>query len=251
MVTSERWHAAQRYERGYWEREADEIASGALEQMDWYRWRAEALAERLDDLGLAHLTSGAARVLEVGPGPVGIASYFPARHRISVDPLEKFYGSDPVLSALRSPGVEYRRGTGEQLPCESASFDLAIVENCIDHVRDMDAVMRELRRVLAADGVVFLAVNCRTPMGYVVHRVLSRLRIDPGHPHTFTARRALALVRRSGFRVLGHAVGSYVEALREDLSSRRTYRRVKALAGISEFVASIVARRESAGGAAT
>jgi SAM-dependent methyltransferase len=211
--------------------------------MDWYRWRADALVERLRGLGLRRLTGGSARVLEVGPGPIGIASYFPAGRRVAVDPLEDFYGANAVLSRLRSPAVEYVRGIGEQLPCERESFDLAIVENCIDHARDMDGVMGELRRVLVPDGVVYLAVNCRTPVGYVVHRCLSRLRIDPGHPHTFTPRRAIALVRRSGFRVLSRSVGSYAEALREDLSSRRTYRRVKALAGISEFVTSVVARR--------
>lgn len=236
MVTLDRWNAAQAYEQSYWQSFGEQITEGRVDQMDWYNWRAEQLAEGLKRIGRERLTTGGARLIEVGCGPIGIASFFPASRRVAVDPLETFYASNAVLTQLRSPAVEYKQGTGEALPAGDGEFDLAIIENCIDHVRDVDAVMAELRRVLAPDGVLYLTVNCRTSLGYVVHRALSRLRIDAGHPHTFTTDRVSTMFARNGFRVLGFESDSYLDALKEDLKTAGVRPRMKAILGTSEFV---------------
>ncbi|HYT83150.1 MAG TPA: methyltransferase domain-containing protein [Gemmatimonadales bacterium] len=242
MVSPARWQRAQRYERGYWESLATRIADGSVSQLDWYRWRAEQLVLRLRSLYLEHLTDGRARVVEVGSGPVGVVGFFPASERVAIDPLEPYYAGNATLTALRDPAVEYRQGSAEALPCESERYDLVIMENCIDHVRDVQAAMRELRRVLSTAGTLYLTVNCRTPWGFVVHRVLSRLRVDAGHPHTFTPRRAQRLLRDHGFRTLHVEVGSYADARRADLAAAEPRARLKALLGISEFVVSAVAQ---------
>jgi SAM-dependent methyltransferase len=236
MVTSERWEVAQSYEKSYWENFARQIVDGSVDQMDWYKWRADNLAEHLRGIGRGDLASGKARVIEVGCGPIGVASFFPAAERVAVDPLEDFYSQNEVLSALRNPEVSYRRGVGEDLPCEDGEFDLAIIENCIDHVQDMDGVMRELTRVLRPGGVLYLTVNCRTKLGFVVHRALSRMRLDPGHPHTFTPPRVEKLLEQHGFRVMRTEVDSYLKALREDITAPQARARLKAVLGISEFI---------------
>jgi SAM-dependent methyltransferase len=242
MVTSARWQRAQRYERGFWDSLASRIAAGSVSQLDWYRWRAEQLILRLRSLGLAQLTDGCARVLEVGCGPVGVVGFFPAAERVAIDPLEPYYASNATLTALRNPAVEYRQGPAEALPCPSGRYDLAIIENCIDHVRDVKAAMGELKRALSVAGTLYLTVNCRTPWGFVVHRVLSRLRVDAGHPHTFTPPRVASLLRTTGFESLNVEVESYADARRADWNARETRAHVKALVGISEFVVSAVAR---------
>jgi SAM-dependent methyltransferase len=242
-----RWRRAQEYERGYWETHALQIASGTTSQLDWYRWRADQLVSRLRAHALPRLADGHARVVEVGSGPLGVVGFFPAGERIAVDPLEPYYATNSVLTALRNPHVQYRPGGGEKLPCESERYDLLIIENCIDHVRDVGAVMSELRRVLVPTGVLHLTVNCRTQLGFLVHRVLSKLRIDPGHPHTFTPGRAQALLQRSGFKILRLDVASYTEALGTDLRSPQIRARVKGLLGVSEFLVTILAQRLTAG----
>lgn len=244
MVTVDRWQAAQAYEQGFWQGIGEQIASGRESQMEWYRWRAEQLAARLREAGRADLADGSARLIEVGCGPIGIASFFPARAAVAVDPLNDFYGTNPALSGLRNPAVSYVNGPGEALPAESGAFDLAVIDNCIDHVRDVDAVMAELRRVLAPGGVLFLTVNCRTPLGYAVHRVLSRLRIDAGHPHTFTASRAQGLLGRHGFTLLALRVDSYLAALRDDLRGPGLRPRLKGILGTSEFVTTTLSTRQ-------
>lgn len=241
MVSTARWQRAQQYERGYWASLATRIADGSTSQLDWYRWRAEQLVLRLRALGLERLVNRGARVIEVGCGPVGVAAFFPAAERMAVDPLEPYYATNATLAALRDPAVDYREGSVEALPCESGHYDLAIIENCIDHVRDMHAGMRELQRALRTGGALYLTVNCRTKWGFVVHRVLSRLRVDAGHPHTFTPSRARALLASHGFRTIDFQVGSYASARREDLGAAERRARIKGLIGISEFIFSAVA----------
>jgi SAM-dependent methyltransferase len=242
MVSLARWQRAQQYERHYWQSLAAHIAQGSVSQFDWYQWRAEQLALRLRSLGLERLTEGRARVVEVGCGPVGVVGFFPAAERLAIDPLEPYYANNATLTALRRPVVEYRQGSVEALPCESGGYDLVIIENCIDHVRDVAAAMRELRRVLNAAGTLYLTVNCRTGWGFMVHRAMSRLRVDPGHPHTFTPRRATRLLRDHGFSLLQVEVDSHAAARRADLAAREARARLKALLGVSEFAVTVVAQ---------
>ncbi|SRR6266852_1448319 len=238
-----RWRTAQQYEQGYWEGVAARISEGSVSQLDWYRWRADQLMLKLQSLGINHLETGEAAVLEVGSGPIGVVPFVNAKERVAVDPLEPFYGRNPVLTALRTDGVQYRAGLGEKLPCETGRYDVAIIENCIDHVQNPQAVRAELARVLKPDGILYLTVNCRSPWGYVVHRVLSRLRLDPGHPYTFTPSRASVFVENGGFRILSRDVGSYAEAWRADWRAAETRARLKAILGVSEFLFSTVSQR--------
>lgn len=239
---SSRWQEAQRYEAGYWKKVAQRLAQDESRQLDWYGWRAERLRRLLREVGLDHLTDGEARVLEIGSGPVGVTAFYPGKRRVALDPLEGFYRSDPLLTELRDPEVEYREGVGEDLPFDDASFSLIIIENCIDHVSDVDAVMAEIARVVRDQGALFLTVNCRTSWGYWVHRLLSRLRIDPGHPHTFTANRIQELVRRYGFELLHFDVDSFWDAWWEDLRGAGPKDWLKAVLGVSHFTAHLVAR---------
>ena len=243
MVSRERWQHAQAYERAYWVEQASAIATGAVSQLDWYRWRGQQLVARLEGLGLGRFADGSARVIEIGSGPVGVAAYFPAQERVAVDPLASTYAALPELVALRSSEVEYREGVGEELPAPSGRFDLALIENCIDHVRDIDAVHAELARVLRPGGLLYLTVNCRTRWGFLMHRALSRLMVDRGHPHTFTSDRAKSLLSRAPFELTWFETASAEEARREDLASRHTRDRLKGALGVSEFVASGIARR--------
>jgi len=81
--------------------------------------------------------------------------------------------------------------------------------------------------------------------------MLSSLRLDPGHPHTFTPERVAAMLRRHGFAPLDTEVGSYHEALRADRASPVRRARLKAMLGISEFVSSVISRKQPKVTAAT
>lgn len=242
MVSSDRWEDAQSYEQGYWDQVAAEAAAGDETKIGFYRWRGEELVRWIDSLDLTELTDGSARIVEIGSGPIGVAGFFPATERVSVDPLEDFYSRRPALVQIRSPNVSYRQGTGESLPVEAGSADLVVIENCIDHCQDMDAVMAEIRRVLRPGGFLYLTVNARSRPGYFVHRFLSATRIDAGHPHTFTLARVDRFIRGHGFEILASKRGSLLEAWKEDLAGPGLKPRMKAVLGVSEFLVSVIAK---------
>lgn len=243
MASQSRWERAQEYEASYWTQDGK---AGEMQQNApaWYGWRAEQLALKLNAAGFGHLVGGAARVLEVGSGPIGLVRYFAGKLRVAVDPLDRTYAANPGLVSHRIPEIQYREGRGEALPCEDEAFDLVIIENCIDHVRDMDQVVRELTRVLAPGGVLYLTVNCRSRFGYYMHRLISRVRIDPGHPHTFTPERLTAMLRRHEYAIRTlWPLSSYEKERAEDAASPERKKRIKALLHVSEFAVAVLAQQ--------
>lgn len=246
MVSSERWEAAQSYETQYWRDVAREVAEGETGRIDFYSWRTDQLREWLESVGRADVAAGTSRILEVGGGPVGILPFLPGSRRMSVDPLADVYAEDDALASLRSPDIEYRAAPGESIPADDGSFDLVLIENCIDHVKDMHAVLAELNRVMVEGGMLYLTVNARCLPGYYVHRALSRLKLDPGHPHTMTRHRPLRLVEGAGFQVLGHTAGSFWKEWVSDLRGPGLRPRAKAVLGVSEYLVSLLAEKRSA-----
>ena len=247
MTTSERWKRAQEYERGYWEGMARRADEGSY-RTDFYQWRAQQLMQRLQAIGAEKLLAGEGRIVELGSGPVGIVGFLPGREKVAVDPLNTFYATNAKLTELRRPEVNYLAAPGEKVPLQSGKYDLVVIENCIDHVRDMEAVMNEIGRLLTDGGLLYLTVNARSRPGYFVHRILARLALDPGHPHTFTVRRFRSMMRRFGYDILQFDAASWGKAWMEDLTSKGRRGRLKALLFVSEHLLTSVARKQPSRG---
>ena len=113
--------------------------------------------ERLLDLAP---TSGVIRVLEIGTGSGGIAHYF-AHHQTlncQVDAV------DVVDQRKVSDGYKFLQVTDTRLPFADQSFDVVITNHVIEHVGDREAQLahlREVRRVMAQNGIGYLAVPNR------------------------------------------------------------------------------------------
>jgi SAM-dependent methyltransferase len=242
-VKESRWKQAQGYERGYWRSRA-EGAGQSRNALGWYSWRSGQLVELLRRAGREDLTTGGSRVLEIGSGPGGLITYFSARHRTAVDPLASFFGDLSELTTARREEVSYVAATAERLPVESHAFDLVVMENCIDHVRDVDAAMSEAIRSLNGDGLLYFTVNCRTWLGAAVHRALSVLGIDAGHPHTFWRTKVHRLLDKHSLKARSLSGSSYLRALREDLFSGSLRPTTKALLGVSEFLVTVIAEED-------
>jgi SAM-dependent methyltransferase len=245
-ITRARWLKAQQYERGFWQRTSDAIAEGTTRQLDWYTWRAAQLVSLLTEAGVPVCTSG--KVLEIGSGPIGIVSFLEWGERYAVDPLEPFYRQQPHLIRLRSSEATYLAGTGEQLPMGDGSVALVILDNVIDHTYSPGRILQEIARVLQPDGRLYVCVNVHSGWGAILHDLLARLRIDPGHPYTFTSRTLRVLLARHGFGAVLECVEDYEEVGAANRRSPHITDRIKGYTGMSEFRHQIVARREPGAG---
>ena len=228
-----RWQQAQQYERGFWERLGAGIERGAVGQLDWYKWRAERLEDLLCQVPGSFRRNG--RVLEIGSGPIGIVNFLDWGERFAIDPLESFYRQQPSLVRLRTSGATYLSGSGEQLPIDDASCALVIIDNVIDHTFAPERILQEISRVLEPSGRLYLSVNVHTAWGAFLHNALAVLKIDRGHPYTFTSPDLRALLARCGFATLLEEVGDYGQAKRSDRQSHRPTDRIKSYTGLSEF----------------
>jgi SAM-dependent methyltransferase len=241
-----RWQKAQEYERGFWQRLGQSIEVGTTPQLDWYRWRAARLEELL---ALAPGSKPAAgKVLEIGSGPIGIVNFLEWGERYAIDPLESFYRQQPSLVRLRNSGATYIAGSGERLPFDDASCALVIIDNVIDHTYAPEKILQEISRVLEPSGRLYLSVNVHTGWGAFLHNLLAVLRIDKGHPYTFTSETLRQMLTRGGFTTLLEQIAAYTEARRNDRQSQRITDRIKGYTGLSEFQHLVLCSKTAAGG---
>jgi hypothetical protein len=65
---------------------------------------------------------------------------------------------------------------------------------------------------------------------------MAKLRIDRGHPYSFTMRSARSTLKEQGYRILSDSIDDYYEARSKDLGSSSITDRAKGYLGISEFL---------------
>jgi SAM-dependent methyltransferase len=96
-------------------------------------------------------------VLDLGAGTGIFARAWPRWREsevISVEPAAAMR-TEMVRAGIPEP-VHVLAGRGEGLPLRDASVDVAWLSTVIHHLGDLDRCVAELRRVLAADGVVLI-----------------------------------------------------------------------------------------------
>ncbi|HEU5376334.1 MAG TPA: methyltransferase domain-containing protein [Ktedonobacteraceae bacterium] len=132
----ERWGST--YERSWMQRRLfDPVHSAVLQQA----------ASRFKPANVLDIGCGSGRLLRKAH------DFWPEAHLSGVDPAQN------MLEVARhlTPGVRFSIGSGEALPLEDASVDLAFSTISFHHWRDQAAGMREVARVLRPGGSFLLA----------------------------------------------------------------------------------------------
>jgi SAM-dependent methyltransferase len=93
------------------------------------------------------------RVLDVGCGNLSLWA--------AVDERPEVVGVDVTLPQPRVEGIERMKASASDLPFGDGEFDAVVSTQMLDDVRDRTAVLRELRRVLAPAGTLFLTCDAR------------------------------------------------------------------------------------------
>jgi SAM-dependent methyltransferase len=124
------------------------------------------LIERADAAGLAarraQLVAGLhGRVVEVGCGTGAMFQHYRDVEVIGIEPDATFAAH--ARSAARDKPIQILEGTGEALPLPDASVDAAVLALVLCSVPSVEAVVREVVRVVRPGGAIRLLEHVRSP----------------------------------------------------------------------------------------
>lgn len=156
-------------ELAFW-RDQARRAGGNLRRDDYYEHLVRRMADLPDDFSFAGLV-----VIDIGCGPRGSLCWITgARLCIGVDPLADAYRE---LGIADQP-MSYVGAAAERLPLKDASIDVVITINALDHVDDIHAAFREIRRVLRPGGLFMGSINLREVPTATEPSVVSRTCVE-------------------------------------------------------------------------
>jgi SAM-dependent methyltransferase len=161
-------------------------------------------------------------VIEIGAGPYPLiaAAAKGWKRCAAVDPIARGYVEEGLVPEVASH-IVYVAARGESIPLPSASADMIVIENCLDHVRDPALVLGEINRLLVSGGLLWIFVDLSN-------------HVDHMHPHAMNEKKVRSLLKSAGFdsvrdEVTAHkahpeAYGSYCGLLRKAVLSPRDAR---------------------------
>lgn len=117
-------------------------------------------AKKIERILAGRIELAGARVLDIGTGTGFIAEYL---HGL-VGPTGRVAAVDRVNQLKCSAAIDFRPVDSTRLPFESESFDIVLSNHVIEHVGGRDEQLThlaEIRRVLARDGLLYLAAPNR------------------------------------------------------------------------------------------
>jgi SAM-dependent methyltransferase len=191
-VNEERWRIAQKHEKEHWEQiwkkdfeKRTEVAKS------YWDFHSKILEEFI------HIERKR-RVLKIGCGATPFISYITKCEKYALDPLMNYYTSNFEISEE----IERIKGIGEAIPLPNDYFDVVITTNTLDHVKNPSKVLSEINRILKKRGLLYLTVNCHTPLVKNYKIVKELLGVgDKFHPHSFSIKNIRRSIENSVLKV--------------------------------------------------
>jgi SAM-dependent methyltransferase len=159
----------------------------------------------LDQIEAALRGRGLGRVLDLGCGG-GHASYRAAPHVgevVACDVTPAMLTAVAAEATARGLGnIRTQQAAAENLPFPDASFDAVLCRFTTHHWRDMEAGLRQARRVLKA-GAPAIFIDSIAPADATLDSHLQAVELlrDVSHVRNYTAAEWLAALSRAGFAV--------------------------------------------------
>lgn len=160
------------------------------------------------------------QALDLGAGR-GISSFALARDGWKVTALEPdpscLVGAGAIRTLAAEAGLTIKvvESWGEQLPFVDGSFDLVYARQALHHARDLDALCREIARVLRPGGTLLATRE------HVIDRPGDLERFQAGHPlhRLYGGEQAFTLERyRQAFAQAGLAVRKTIATYSSDIN---------------------------------
>lgn len=113
-----------------------------------------------DVFGLSRDNYAGKRVLDIGCGPRGSLEWADmTARRVGLDPL----AADYLKLGADKHAMEYVASGSEEIPFPDGYFDIVTCLNALDHVDDIEATVREIKRVTKQGGMFLLSVETDHP----------------------------------------------------------------------------------------
>ncbi len=161
----------------------------------------------LDQIEAMLRGASSSRVLDLGCGG-GHVSYCAAPHVAHVVACDVTASMLEVVAQTAAerglPNITVEQGAAEHLPFSNAAFDVVLCRFTTHHWRNMEAGLREARRVLAPGGrAVFIDVVAPADAILDTHLQAMEVLRDPSHVRNYTLAEWIAALSRSGLSVSG------------------------------------------------
>jgi ubiquinone/menaquinone biosynthesis C-methylase UbiE len=130
---------------------------------DHYDWASGQVVEWLESGGFS-LAGREVADLGCGDGIIDLGIVHRARparfvgfdvNPVDVDHLRKRAG-DQGVDTTRPAALEFQVSEPRRIPADDASFDVVVTWSAFEHIAEPVSVLREARRILRPDGVLFL-----------------------------------------------------------------------------------------------
>lgn len=141
-------------------------------RMRWFDTHMDWTGKRVLDLGCAGGFMAEA-IAERGAKVIGI------------DPAEKAIEAACGQAMRSGSGITYDVGSGEALPYDAEQFDAVVCVDVLEHVTDLQQVLREVARVLKPEGLFLFDTINRNPLARLITITVAEdlLRILPKGTH--------------------------------------------------------------------
>jgi ubiquinone/menaquinone biosynthesis C-methylase UbiE len=163
---------------------------------------AEAIVNRFK-AAIASKASGVMLDLACGPGMLLASLASTMRLSVGVDLTPKMIQMARATCRAASPArTGFVQSPAEHLPFATAAIDCVVTRLSMHHFLDPSVVLREVKRVLKADGLLVIGdlVSSEDPAESRLHNALEQLR-DPSHIRMLAESELLQAVHAAGFHV--------------------------------------------------
>jgi len=99
---------------------------------------------------------------DVGISVINFSELLPKSRVIGIEPDEYFVEKAKKNIKNAKSRAKVVKGDGTDMPFEDNSFDLVLCEQVIEHVKDKEAIIKEMHRVLRKEGILFASIPNKT-----------------------------------------------------------------------------------------
>lgn len=120
-------------------------------------WAHVSVAEHLHRYAVALSLADGKQALDIASGEGYGSALLGARARRVLGIDRSAAAAAHAAQKYATPTVSFAQGDATCIPCPTASFDLVVSFETIEHLLDQDRMLSEIRRVLRPDGVLVMS----------------------------------------------------------------------------------------------